>query len=264
MAFQRIVNKSSGAAEVVSLPLPAGIFFAIPFGGSAPIGTLLCDGSGFNKRRYPDLHKALSTGYGSEAGATGTLPDFRGRGVYGVGTHASVAVRGANDGLAASARTPNHTHAPPAHSHSTIDHDHSAPSHDHPAEAHQHTIDPHYHGIPAHAHGVSGTAAATNGKPGATGGNTVADDTHAHGAGSYVLDNNPAPSPANTTSPGSSGQTAGPATSAATAGNTAAADTPGTGPATGGTLAAPATIGFAAVQWVVTTGRPRRGFLRRS
>lgn len=81
-----------------------------PFAGNAaPGGWLLADGSAVSRTVYADLFAAIGTLHGSGDGSTTfNLPDTLGRAIVGKGTHADVTTVGANEGLAASARSPKH------------------------------------------------------------------------------------------------------------------------------------------------------------
>jgi microcystin-dependent protein len=83
-------------------------------------GWLLCDGSAVSRTTYSALYAAIGTAYGTGDGSTSfNLPDLRGRVPVGVGTHADVNVRGANEGALPANRRPRHRHTvnDPTHTH---------------------------------------------------------------------------------------------------------------------------------------------------
>lgn len=136
--------------------LPAGII--LPFGGAAaPNGSKLCDGAAYNTTTEARLFAAIGYRYGG-AGASFSVPDYRGRSPVGVGTHADVNALGKSDGLPASSRTPRHSHtvsvSDPTHNHGVSD-----PGHSHGASDSGHS-----HGYRRHTEGginiQQGTAGA--------------------------------------------------------------------------------------------------------
>lgn len=99
-------------------PPPGTIF---QFAGSAsPTGYLMCDGSAVSRTTYADLFSAIGVAYGTGNGTTTfNLPDGRGRGLVGLGTHVEVATLGSNEGVSVSSRRPKHKHVigDPGHTH---------------------------------------------------------------------------------------------------------------------------------------------------
>lgn len=139
-------------------PPPGAVFqFA---GAIAPQGYLLCDGSLVSRTTYADLFAAISTQYGVGDGVnTFGLPDGKGRGLVGQGTHADVGTLGNNEGLAVGSRRMRHKHImndtghvhtmnDPGHNHALTD-----PGHNHPI-----TDTGHVHNVldPGHTHYVYG------------------------------------------------------------------------------------------------------------
>ena len=62
--------------------MPVGT--VVPYAGStAPGGWLLCDGSDVSQTTYADLFAVIGTTYGAPGGGDFTLPDLRGRAVFG-------------------------------------------------------------------------------------------------------------------------------------------------------------------------------------
>ena len=62
--------------------LPVGSI--IPYGGQeAPIGWLMCDGSGLNRETYKELFEAIGTSFGTDGPGNFYIPDLRGRVVVG-------------------------------------------------------------------------------------------------------------------------------------------------------------------------------------
>ena len=90
--------------------MPSGVVLA--FGGlvaSIPTGWLHCDGSAISRATFAALFTALSTRYGAGDGSTTfNIPDFRGRSIFGLGSHADVNAHGDTDGVAEANRTPKH------------------------------------------------------------------------------------------------------------------------------------------------------------
>lgn len=76
-------------------------------------GWLLADGRSVLRTDYPDLFALIGTTFGAADGTHFTLPDYRGRGIVGKGTHADVDALTDNDGLAVASRTPKHFHYSP-------------------------------------------------------------------------------------------------------------------------------------------------------
>lgn len=94
------------------------------FGGlTPPAGYLACDGSTVLRTAYPALFAAIGVSWntGGEAGTVFRLPDYRGRTIVGIGTHADVNALNDNDGLTVNSRRPAHktSIADPGHFHST-------------------------------------------------------------------------------------------------------------------------------------------------
>ena len=82
---------------------------------SAPAGWLMADGSTVSRTTFAALFALIGTQHntGGEAGTDFRLPDWRGRGIVGKGTHADVDSLADSDGLAVASRTPKHTHTNP-------------------------------------------------------------------------------------------------------------------------------------------------------
>jgi hypothetical protein len=81
--------------------------------GSSIAAWLLCDGSSQLIATYPDLSALIRPTLGGADGTHFYLPDYRGRTLVGLGTHADVNALTDNDGLAVASRTPNHSHYVP-------------------------------------------------------------------------------------------------------------------------------------------------------
>jgi|SRR5215831_8338748 len=114
-----------------------------PYAGSvAPAGWLLCDGTAVSRTTYAALFSLIGTTHGAGDGSsTFNVPDFRGRGLVGVGTNADCNALAMNDGLPVASRSPkhnmtntlslpNHIHAftDPGHGHGITDNGHSHPT----------------------------------------------------------------------------------------------------------------------------------------
>lgn len=113
---------SSGKIPQGQLPgagIPSGAVMA--FGGTgAPSGFLICDGSAVSRTTYADLFTAIGIVHGAGDGSTTfNLPDYRGRGLVGMGTHADVNAIGKNEGEILANRRPKHKHTvnDPGHTH---------------------------------------------------------------------------------------------------------------------------------------------------
>lgn len=125
--------------------IPAGTIWMYG-GGSAPSGTLLCDGTAVSRTTYADLFTAIGTTYGSGDGSTTfNLPDLRQRfplGKAASGTGSTLGGTGGN--IDHTHSTPNHTHTVGTHRH-TMSHTHQVGAHSHPIASHEHTVPAHYH-----------------------------------------------------------------------------------------------------------------------
>lgn len=79
-----IVDTSAAATKKILAGelLPPGM--VIPYAGTtAPGGWILCFGQTVSQATFPALYLILGTTYGSDAGGLFTLPDLRGRAVFG-------------------------------------------------------------------------------------------------------------------------------------------------------------------------------------
>jgi microcystin-dependent protein len=146
---QIVRANASGVGEFAYLAVDVPIGTVVPYlFPTPPVGFLSCDGSTLSRNDYADLFALansaglIGTMFGAGDGSTTfTLPDMQGRTIVGVGTHSDVSALGASDNLAASSRTPKHTHTVPAH---------------------DHTVPAHYHGRGTLGVSVSGTVGTTN------------------------------------------------------------------------------------------------------
>lgn len=114
---------SSGKVPSAQLPasvgLPSGAIAAWPL-ASAPNGFLICDGAAVSRTTFASLFSVIGETYGPGDGSTTfNLPDYRGRGLVGLGTHADVNAVTDNDGAALGDRRPKHKHTvnDPGHAH---------------------------------------------------------------------------------------------------------------------------------------------------
>ena len=81
-------------------------------------GWLLCDGSAISRTVYSALFTRLGTTFGAGDGSTTfNVPDYRGRAIYGKGTHTQVDSLADNDGLAVGSRRAKHAHSMLGHTH---------------------------------------------------------------------------------------------------------------------------------------------------
>lgn len=79
--------------------------------GSEPVGWLFADGRAVSRSTYPALFSAVGVTYGPGDGSTTfNLPDYRGRTLVGLGTHAEVDALTDNDALAVGSRKVKHRH----------------------------------------------------------------------------------------------------------------------------------------------------------
>ena len=79
-----IVDTSAAATKKILAGelLPPGM--VVPYAGTtAPGGWILCFGQTVSQATFPALYLILGTTYGSDAGGNFTLPDLRGRAVFG-------------------------------------------------------------------------------------------------------------------------------------------------------------------------------------
>jgi microcystin-dependent protein len=89
------------AATPTSVPTGAILAYG---GAAAPAGFLLCDGSTQSRTTFAALYAVIGFQYSPSPGTDpGSnlfhVPDTRGRALAGVGTHADLSVRGANEGI---------------------------------------------------------------------------------------------------------------------------------------------------------------------
>lgn len=106
---------SAGSGSVRNLA--AGI--VLPFAGpTAPPGSLLAQGQSVARLTYPALFVAIGTTYGAVDVNSFTLPDYRDRTLFGLGSTLTALTD--NDGVALPNRGPKHRHTvtDPQHSHS--------------------------------------------------------------------------------------------------------------------------------------------------
>jgi microcystin-dependent protein len=97
----------TGAGQGTLGIFPAGLI--LPYGGdSAPTGSYLCDGASYNRVTDARLYNAIGVKFGAVDGNTFQVPDMRGRGAVGKGTHVSVDTLGKNEGAAIGSRSPIH------------------------------------------------------------------------------------------------------------------------------------------------------------
>jgi hypothetical protein len=76
-------------------------------------GWALCDGRSILRALYPALFAIIGTTYGAADGGHFNLPDYRGRSLYGKGTHTEVDSFADNDGLSVANRRAKHQHFVP-------------------------------------------------------------------------------------------------------------------------------------------------------
>lgn len=100
----------SAQLPVSAAGVPSGA--VLPYAGSgAPSGFLSCDGAVVSRATYSALFSAIGDVYGVGDGSTTfALPDYRGRTLVGVGSHADVNALADNDALALADRRPKHKH----------------------------------------------------------------------------------------------------------------------------------------------------------
>jgi microcystin-dependent protein len=93
---------------------PAGII--LPYGGvSAPVGSVMCDGTAYSRTGQKRLYDAIGTAYGAPDGSTFLVPDLQERVPVGRGVLAGHNVLGQSDGLPKGSRGVKHNHG--SHSH---------------------------------------------------------------------------------------------------------------------------------------------------
>lgn len=101
-----LVNRAVADAVV-----PSGVV-AYTAASAAPDGWIEAEGQILTQVAYGPLYDAIGTTYntGGEAAGEFRVPDLRGRGLVGLGTHADVNALTDTDGLAVGSRTPKHAH----------------------------------------------------------------------------------------------------------------------------------------------------------
>jgi microcystin-dependent protein len=108
-------NKLSKAQGQLMQPL-VGLIMPICT-GDIPQGTLLCDGSIYQRADYPNLYDAIDPGYRIDADSF-TVPDLRDRFVLGAGPDHAPASTGGNPTITQTVdQMPPHSHTSPPHSH---------------------------------------------------------------------------------------------------------------------------------------------------
>jgi microcystin-dependent protein len=101
----------SGAGQGTLGIFPAGLI--LPYGGgSAPTGSLLCDGGSYSRTTQKRLFDAIGTTYGAADSVSFSVPDMRGRVPVGLGSHSDHAALGSSDGSPPGTRRARHSHTP--------------------------------------------------------------------------------------------------------------------------------------------------------
>lgn len=107
-----MVDASGGGGSVTAVPTGAGCPW---FGGSAPSGFLLCNGSLVSRATFSALFTVIGTTYGAGDGTTTfAVPDLRGRFPFGV------AASGTGNALGGTFGAIDHTHTGPSHTHAVV------------------------------------------------------------------------------------------------------------------------------------------------
>lgn len=135
------------------------------YGGAAPAGWLVCDGSAVSRTTYANLFAVIGTTFGAGDGSTTfNVPDLRGRGPIGSGTGSGLTARTTGQQLG------NETHA--MTNAELVNHTHSITD-----PGHLHTVtDPgHVHGPPTGTTFYWGVGAGTGGVPGGAASRAVAN-----------------------------------------------------------------------------------------
>ena len=147
---------------------------------SAKSGWLECNGDTISRSDYSNLFSVVGETFGAGDGLTTfVLPDYRGRALYGLGTHANVDSLADNDGVAVASRTPAHLHDDGtlvADSHLHDDGTLAAAAHTHSdgtLAVASHTHDDGTLAAASHAHSADGTLAVAS---------------HSHDDGTLVVD----------------------------------------------------------------------------
>jgi len=137
--------------EEVAFRMAVGVI--LPFGGSkAPPGWLLCDGSEFSTKDFPELHEVIGTNYGSSGAGLFKVPDMQDRLPAGISTAPGAmantlgATSGSSTFTLATSNLPSHNHTGPNHRHIGGSHSHGLGSHKHGVGAVNHDAD--YLGYP--------------------------------------------------------------------------------------------------------------------
>lgn len=109
-----VVATTSPTAGAPGTTVPTGAGF-VWYGGAAPSGYLLCDGSAVNRGTFAALFTAIGTTYGTGDGITTfNLPDLRQRFPLGKAASGTGSVQGSTGGAI------DHTHTGPSHTHGVL------------------------------------------------------------------------------------------------------------------------------------------------
>lgn len=138
-ATDTVAEYVSTGSVWIRVGVPAGAIIHHPAASAIPDGTILANGAtGLNRTvggdpKYSDLYDAIGTTYGGTGETSFNLPDYQGRVLVGVGTHADVNAVTKNDGVAVANRRAKHSHTHNLSISSSGTHNHSIsdPGHAH-------------------------------------------------------------------------------------------------------------------------------------
>ncbi len=110
--LKSVSSVGAWSAAPTADPIPTGVITSWST-ATAPSGWLLCDGASYDTTVKAALFAIIGYAYGG-SGANFNVPDFRGRTVFGLGTHVDVDSYADTEGLAVGSRRPDISHNHPS------------------------------------------------------------------------------------------------------------------------------------------------------